>query len=213
MNSQHTLVAREGWLLILIVALIATLVYFFAGPIIALPFILLSLLFIFLFRDPPRIIPAAALGIVSPVDGTIVVIEEVHDNFLDRKAVHFTIKMNWNGIFSTRSPVEGKVINQWSGESLKEMATTPTNINSKSAHWIQTDEGDDIIVCMQNDKIMRRAGCMAQTGERIGQGQRCGFIHFGANVELLIPINSRINVKKGSKVLAGSDILATLVHK
>ncbi len=103
-------------------------------------------------------------------------------------------------------------MNQWSSDSAKQAAASTANMQGKSAQWIQSDEDDDIIVCMQNDKITRRPGCMAHSGERIGQGQRCGFIHFGAVIELLIPINSRIDVKKSAKVLAGSDILATLVH-
>lgn len=209
---RHTLVAREGWTLLFLTACVALLVYVFLGGVIALPFILIGVFFLFLFRDPPRKIPASPLGLVSPVDGTVMAIEEVHDNFLDRQAVRFTIKMHWYGIYSTRSPMEGKVMDQWSSDSAKEAAATTVNLQGKSAQWIQSDEDDDIIVCMLNDKITRRPGCMVHSGERIGQGQRCGFIHFGAVIELFIPINSRIDVEKSTKVLAGSDILATLVH-
>ncbi len=210
-THRHTLVAREGWRLLFLAAFAASLVYVFLGAAVALPFILVTVFLLFLFRDPPRKIPSSPLGLVSPVDGTVMAIEEVHDDFLDRQAIRFTIKMNWYGIYSTRSPMEGKVMKQWSSESPKELATT-VNLQDKSAQWIQSDEGDDIIVCMLNDKITRRPGCIAHSGERVGQGQRCGFIHFGAVIELFIPVNSRIDVKKAAKVLAGSDILATLVH-
>ncbi|NOX42522.1 MAG: hypothetical protein GXP19_02130 [Gammaproteobacteria bacterium] len=228
-TQRHTLIAREGWLLIFLAVCVTILICAFAGLGVSLPFAFLVLFLFFLFRDPPRKIPAVALGLVSPVDGTVVAVEEVQDVFLDRQAIRLSLKMNWYGIYIIRSPMEGKVVKQWFNGNPKEVGNSADKIQSKSAptsvptlaptlaptsaQWIQSDEGDDVIVSMTNDKITRRPGCLTQSGERIGQGQRCGFIHFGAAIELFIPLNSRLEVKKGDKVLAGSDIVATLVHK
>ena len=54
--------------------------------------------------------------------------------------------------------------------------------------------------------------CYAHSGERIGQGQRCGFFRFGTQVDVLVPESSRIDVKVADKVLAGTGIIATLVR-
>jgi len=80
------------------------------------------------------------------------------------------------------------------------------------AQWIQSDEKDDLVLVIEVNSRMPRPKCYVQSGERIGQGQRCGFIRFGSRVDVLIPVTSRISVSVGDDVLAGSDIIATLVH-
>jgi len=54
--------------------------------------------------------------------------------------------------------------------------------------------------------------CYVHSGERIGQGQRCGIVPFGALVDVYVPLNSKVDIKVGDHVRAGSDTLATLVH-
>jgi phosphatidylserine decarboxylase len=195
------LIAREGWLFIFLALSATGLAGHFLGILAALPFAIAVIVLFFLFRDPPRKIPSAPLGLVSPVDGTIVEITQVHDKYLDRQAICLRLKMNWYGIYSTRSPTEGKVIKHWFGD------------DGKAAQWIQTDEGDDVVVSLIKGRGSRQPACMVPTGERIGQGRRCGFVRFGALVELLVPVNTRIDKQAGDKVLAGTDIVATLVHK
>ena len=80
------------------------------------------------------------------------------------------------------------------------------------AQWIQSDEGDDVVLIVESGLLNSRPQCYAHSGERIGQGQRCGYIRFGAPVHVLIPSSSRISVAVGDQVNAGSDIIATLVH-
>jgi len=198
---RYTLIAREGWSFIFLALLATALTEYFSGIHAAWPFAIVAISLLFLFRDPSRKIPPAPLGLVSPVDGTIVEITQVHDKYLDRQAICLRLKMNWYGIYSTRSPTEGKVIKQWSGD------------DGKFAQWIQTDEKDDIIVSLVKGRGSRQPACMVHAGERIGQGRRCGFVRFGALVELLVPVNTRIEKQKGDKVLAGTDIVATLVHE
>jgi phosphatidylserine decarboxylase len=55
--------------------------------------------------------------------------------------------------------------------------------------------------------------CYLQLGQRTGQGQRCGYVPFGSRVEVLLPAGIRVRVTVGDVVRAGSDVIATLVHK
>ena len=80
------------------------------------------------------------------------------------------------------------------------------------AQWIQSDEKDDVLLIIETSRRSSRPKCYVQSGERIGQGQRCGFIRFGSQVDVLVPVSSRVSVSVGDDVLAGSDIIATLVH-
>ena len=209
LSYRYPLIAREGWLWIAAILIPASIVHFFYG-LAALPLWGLVLALLFLFRDPARKIPAAPLGIVSPVDGKVVAIKTVHDTYLDRQALCVSIKMGFTSVYSAHSPMEGKVLEQWLDVPRKSAATDEAV--TTYAQWIQSDENDDVVLVIESSPHSPRPQCYARSGERIGQGQRCGFIRFGSQVDVLIPETSRVNVSLGDGVLAGSDIIATLVH-
>ncbi|MEE8342948.1 MAG: phosphatidylserine decarboxylase [Gammaproteobacteria bacterium] len=203
------MIAREGWLALAFVAVLATLVLNYIGFIASLPFWILCGLLLFVFRDPPRSIPPNPLAVVSPVDGKVVSIEETHDPYLDRQAVLISIQMNPYGVFSTRSPVEGKML---------EPHNEPFNrhgSNGEAPHgvWLQTDEEDDLVMVVNRGPFHNAPKCYADFGERVGQGQRCGFVHFGSRVDVYLPVNSRIEIGQQDHVKGGTDVIASLVHK
>jgi len=109
---RYPLIAREGWVWIAAIAIPAFVVYSLYG-LMSLPLWLLVLVLLFLFRDPARKIPAAPLGIVSPVDGKVVAVEKVHDAYLDRQALLVSIKMGFTSVYSAHNPMEGKLLQQW----------------------------------------------------------------------------------------------------
>lgn len=80
------------------------------------------------------------------------------------------------------------------------------------AQWIQSDEGDDVVMVMEASRLVPRPRCYAHSGERIGQGQRCGFLRFGSQVDVLLSGSSRIEVTVGDYVNGGSGIIGTLVR-
>ncbi len=209
LSYRYPLIAREGWLWIAVIAIPAAIVYLLYG-LASLPLWALVLLLLFLFRDPARKVPAVPLGIVSPVDGRVTAIDTVHDTYLDRSALSVSVQMGFTSVYSAHSPMEGKVMEQWLDVPRK-IASTDAKV-ATYAQWIQSDEKDDLVLVVEGNPHLPRPQCYAQSGERIGQGQRCGFIHFGSLVEVLIPMGSRIDVSVGDDVLAGTDIIATLVH-
>jgi phosphatidylserine decarboxylase len=209
LSYRYPLIAREGWLWIASAFVTAGAVQVWFG-LVALPLWALVLLLLFLFRDPSRKIPSVPLGVVSPVDGKVIAVDAVHDTYLDRQALCISIEMGFTSVYSAHSPMEGKVLEQWLGVPRK-LPDTDEEV-ATYAQWIQSDEKDDVVLVIGASTRQPRPQCYAQSGERIGQGQRCGFIRFGAHVEVLLPVGSRIAVSAGDDVKAGSDILATLVH-
>jgi phosphatidylserine decarboxylase len=215
---RYPLIAREGWWWIAAVAIPALIVHVLYG-LISIPLWLLTLGLLFLFRDPARKIPAVPLGVVSPVSGKVVAVDTVYDAYLDREAVRISIKMGFTSVYSTRSPMEGKVVEQWLGSPLRVtpvdsavIAETAAEKTLSYAQWIQNDEQDDVVLIIETSPHSARPQCYVHSGERVGQGQRCGFIRFGSRVDVLIPVGSRTSVAVGDAVLAGTDIIATLVH-
>jgi len=209
LSYRYPVIAREGWLWIAAIGIPALLVSVQYG-LLSLPLWALVVFLLFLFRDPARKIPAVPLGIVSPVDGKVVAVDTVHDSYLDRQALSISVKMGFTSVYSAHSPMEGKVQEQWLDVPRK-IAGAGEEV-ATYAQWIQSDEKDDVVLVIEASSRQSRPQCYAQSGERIGQGQRCGFIRFGSQVEVLIPMGSRIEVSVGDTVSAGTDIIATLVH-
>lgn len=203
-NGRYPYFSRAGWLPFLASAGLGTFVLNSLGWVWSLPFWLSCVFIVYLFRDPQREIPSSPLAVVSPADGMITEVEEVHDPYLDRDAILLAVQMNHAGVYSTRSPVEGKILEpRYTGNG----ASQPRGV------WLKTDEDDDLVVVMHRGLLNNIPRCDVRIGDRVGQGQRCGAIHTGGRVEVYLPANSRVEVSSGSRVQAGSDVIATLVHK
>jgi len=202
-SNKHPIIAREGlpYIAAIFFALLSSLLFFHLVVTLFLLLMFAGLLFV--FRDPIRNIPPSPLGIVSPVDGKIISISKTDNAFNPECSYQLSIQMATLGVYSLRSPIEGKMLKQW---------TDDTKGSQKTMNWIQTDEGDNVIWTVQAEG-RKRAQCYVQPGERIGQGQRCGFLLFGAKIELLIAANSHLDVEVGSEIRAGETILAHIVHQ
>lgn len=212
--SRHPLIAREGWWHIAIVFVVAVAVHYNFGWIWAAPLWIFLVFNIQFFRDPNRKIPSDPMGVVCPADGRVVMVEDGHDPYLDRPAKVISIFMNVFNVHANRSPVEGKVKEAWyrPGKFFNAALHKASTENERNALWIQTDEGDDLTVVQIAGLIARRIHCYKQPGERVGQGERYGFIRFGSRVDVYIPHSCKIQVALGDKVKGGRDIIAVLVH-
>jgi len=217
-------IAREAWTLFAVVGGGAVAAYVICDVACAAPLVAIAVLIPYIFRDPERHVPPAPLGVVSPVDGSATVVGEVDDPFLGRKAIKLSVSMPVLGPFVMRSPIEGQVMQQWylpegldhhllSDVDAATLAKEPDARQGRYAMWVQTDEQDDVVIVLRGAFISYRLRCGVQVGERIGQGQRCGLIQFAANADVYLPANSRVEVQQDAALHAGSDIIATLVHK
>lgn len=203
-DSRYPYFSRAGWLPFLVCALAGATVAQMLGWIWSIPFWLVCVFIIYLFRDPDREIPSSPLAVVSPADGLVASVEEVSDPYLDRQSIQLVIDMSSAGVYSTRSPVEGKIL---------EPRNSSDGVDRPHGVWLKTDEDDDLVVVMHRGPLKNLPRCFVRIGERVGQGQRCGYIQMGGRVEVYLPLNSRVLVDSGSHVKAGSDVIATLVHK
>jgi len=201
--NRYPLIAKEGMLPLLAASLAAVMVLHFIGFWPSLIFWILGLLVLLLFRDPERDIPSIPLAVVSPADGRITSVSMVQDPYLERASIRVTLQMTPYGVFTTRSPVEGKVLEP---PNLPESADTPHGV------WLKTDAGDDVVMVMNMGRLKNEPRCYVRFGDRIGQGKRCGFIHLGGKIDLYLPEASRMLVTTGDWVRSGSDVIAKLVH-
>lgn len=204
-NNGHQFIARSMLPVLVLLLLAAILALYYYGWF---PFILISVVFLalcFISRDPRREVPSSPLAILSPASGRITAIEQETDPWLKRPAVRYRINMSLWDVHSLRSPTEGKVMNEWA-------AAEPGPGRRRYTYWIQTDEGDDIVLSLIMGMSSLIVRLTPRTGDRVGHGQALGFLFFAGVVEVYAAENSKILAEPGTGVKSGSDILGQFVH-
>jgi phosphatidylserine decarboxylase len=203
------MIAREGWLPILLCSSAVVFTALTVGPVWAAPVCVLVLGLVALFRETSRVVPSVPLAIVSPIDAMVLFVGPVHDPWLKRDAIVIRLRVPFPGITALLSPTEGKVMDFFTNFGA---ADVPTNSPTAYALWIRTDEHDDVAVCIATRRHSRFKAQSAP-GERVGHGHRNGFVYFATEVAVYLPPNTHSQVTPGERVRAGSSIVATLVRR
>jgi phosphatidylserine decarboxylase len=58
--------------------------------------------------------------------------------------------------------------------------------------------------------VARRIVNYLEVGQKVKQSQEFGFIKFGSRVDLLLPVDAKVNVQMGQVVKGGITVIATL---
>lgn len=199
------MIAPEARTPLLIIVAAAAGVNIVFGLQWAWPLWLLAAALAFLLRDLSHAAPANPLAVLSPIDGRVVAVEEANDPYCERDALRISIHQSPIGEFNLHAPVEGKMHKRW----LRAAGDAPPD----AAIWIETDEGEDVVVSVDIDTWLRFARFEVQLGDRVGQGQRCGFLGFARPFEIYLPAGASAAVRPGQYVKAGSDTIAEFVRK
>ena len=203
-GPRPSFVAREG-IPFLAVLVLAGLLFAFAdrygAALITAGCLVLAFL---LFRDPVREIPAEPLGVVSPVDGTVIAVLPTSRGAVAEQEQKVVVRVNHLGSYTLRSPTEGKILD------LKDANRDRVPTSRSRGLWLRTDEGRDVVLLFPRAWFWLAPTSSAQIGERLGQGQSCGYLRLAREAELRLPIDSRILVEPGQKVIAGVDLIGEL---
>lgn len=167
------------------------------------------------FRDPERTIPLKDNVIVSPADGRVILIKEVlEEKFINGKAWQISIFMSPLNVHVNRIPIDGKVeyLNYIRGDYLIAKEDKASLRNERAEFGIVSKYGK-IFFTQVAGFIARRIIYEIKTGDEVKMGKRFGMIKFGSRVDVIVPINWKVNVKKGDKVTAGETILFEYVEQ
>ncbi len=167
------------------------------------PALLLGLFWL-IFRDPRRQIPAVPLGVVSPVDGRITAIDLVDRGVVQGEAHRILVSIDLLGTYTARCPVEGVI------KDLNTLAADKVVDYRTNALWVQTDEGDDVVLQFHGYRLNFAPLAFVRYGERIGQGQRCAYLRLTRVAEVHLPISTRVLVEPGQRVTAGLDVIGKM---
>lgn len=209
------MLAREGYAFIAGTAAAALLAAYYVSVAWSAPLWVLGAYLVYLFYAREPVVPSLPLAVVSPAAGRVTTIDEARDPWLDRPARRVRLRLDAPGVTVLRSPAEGKVMDYWTSPhpfGAEPSAARKDGSPNCYALWVRTDEGDDVIMAVSSLMPVSRFKCHVPPGQRIGQGQRNGFVYFGTYVDLLLPMASRVDVSTGERLRAGSGVVAQLVH-
>ena len=164
---------------------------FYEFIILSVLFFLIFLFVFFFFRDPYREIEE---GIVSPADGTVI-----------EKDGKISIFMNLWNVHVNRAPFSGEIdkMNHYSGKHT--FAFKEKGENERLITSLRTKIGTIKIIQIAGICARRIMPYVAE-GDCVKKGDKIGIVRFGSKVEVHVPENVTITVKKGDKIKAGQTI-------
>jgi phosphatidylserine decarboxylase len=211
---------KEGEKIILISTTLTVLFLLLADSFIStlwlqktIEIVVLLLLIIVLqfFRNPVRTVAINDNHIISPVDGKVVVIEEVFEGeYFKDKRMQVSIFMSPINVHVTRYPVNGlvKFSKYHPGKFLVAWHPKASEENERTTIVVENKVFGEILYRQIAGALAKRIVNYAEEGTQVVQGTDAGFIKFGSRVDLFLPLGTKISVKLNDKAIGGKTIIA-----
>ena len=163
------------------------------------------------FRNPKRDTPINADHVIAPVDGKVVVIEEVFEKeyFKDQRLM-VSIFMSPINVHVTRYAMSGKVLfsKYHPGKYLVAWHPKASEENERTTIVLENKSFGAILYRQIAGALARRIVNYAKESHDVIQGTDAGFIKFGSRVDLYFPLGTNINVELNQIVKGGVDVVA-----
>tara|TARA_B100000767_G_scaffold274716_1_gene308632 strand:- start:2079 stop:2738 length:660 start_codon:yes stop_codon:yes gene_type:complete len=162
------------------------------------------------FRNPERISPVNKDHIIAPVDGKVVVIEEVFEKeYFKDKRLMVSIFMSPINVHVTRYAISGKVLfsKYHPGKYLVAWHPKSSEENERTTIVVENKTFGSILYRQIAGALARRIVNYAQVGQEVIQGNDAGFIKFGSRVDLYLPIGTKIDIELDQMVKGGVDVV------
>ena len=175
--------------------------------------LVLLILILQFFRNPKRQTNLNDNQVVSPVDGKVVVIEEVFENeYFNDKRLQVSVFMSPLNVHVTRYPIAGNVLfsKYHPGKYLVAWHPKASEENERTTVVVENETYGKVLYRQIAGAMARRIVNYAKEKGEVTQGTDSGFIKFGSRVDLFLPLDTTIKVKLNQKVRGGESIIATL---
>lgn len=175
--------------------------------------ILILILILQFFRNPKRSTDHNDASIVSPVDGKVVVIEEVFEKeyFKDMR-LQVSVFMSPINVHVTRHPIGGKVkLSKYHpGKFLVAWHPKSSEENERTTVVVENSTVGEVLYRQIAGALAKRIVNYAEEGQDVIQGSDSGFIKFGSRVDVFLPLGTKLNVNLQDKVRGGTSIIANI---
>ena len=163
------------------------------------------------FRNPNRNTILNDQHLLAPVDGKIVIIEEVYEKeyFKDQR-LQVSIFMSPLNVHVTRYPMSGKInfSKYHPGKYLVAWHPKSSELNERTTIVVENEQFGEVLYRQIAGAVARRIVNYAQVGDSAVQGEDAGFIKFGSRVDVFLPAGTAVNVALDQVVRGGETIIA-----
>jgi len=181
------------------------LVSYLTRPLYGLPLFLVAAFCLYFFRDPDRVVPSGPVA-VSPADGKIVAIRREGPQL-----TRISIFLNIFDVHVNRAPISGEItdVRYRPGRFVIASREEASLENEQNSVTIAGTAGP-LVFNQIAGLIARRIVFHKKKGETVQAGERVGLIKFGSRVDVFLGPEWEIQVRQGTRVKAGSSVLARL---
>ncbi|MDT0559327.1 phosphatidylserine decarboxylase family protein [Ichthyenterobacterium sp. W332] len=176
--------------------------------LIVLVFFILILQF---FRNPKRSTKINKNHVVSPVDGKVVVIEEVFEKeYFKEKRIQVSVFMSPLNVHVTRYPIGGNVAfsKYHPGKYLVAWHPKASEENERTTVVVENKHFGKVLYRQIAGALAKRIVNYAEESTTVIQGSDSGFIKFGSRVDVFLPLDADIKVELNQKVKGGESVIA-----
>ncbi len=205
--------APEGWIFIipfLILAAAALLIQWWVAAILlgAIAAFLLNF-----FRDPRRAGSERHVDVLSPADGTVVLLKDIPDGEVwEGLTRQLSIFMSVFDVHVNRAPFTGKIVHYRynAGKKVAAMSHKSSEENEQNLVVMRDTRGATLAFKQIAGLLARRIVFDKKEGDEVARGERIGMIKFGSRVDVFFPPAATVLVKVGDKVKVGLTIIAEI---
>ena len=213
---------KEGYKIILIATLIVGVGIIlienlisvnWVNKLLSIVLLIFYILILQFFRNPKRNTILNDTAIMAPVDGKVVVIEEVFEKeYFNDKRIQVSIFMSPLNVHVTRYPLSGivKFSKYHPGKFLVAWHPKSSEENERTTVVIENKVYGDVLYRQIAGALAKRIVNYAKPSMQVLQGEDSGFIKFGSRVDVFLPLNTKIKVNLNDKVKGGIQTIAEI---
>jgi len=184
------------------------------NKVLMIAFLILFILILQFFRNPKRNTVQNLNQIIAPVDGKVVVIEEVEEKeYFKDKRRQISIFMSPINVHVTRYPISGivKYSKYHPGKYLVAWHPKSSEENERTTIVVENKSTGEILYRQIAGAVARRIVNYATVDSSVEQGADAGFIKFGSRVDIFLPLDMKVKVILNEKAKGGETVIAKIV--
>lgn len=205
--------APEGWVFILPFVILAALALLIQAWLLAILFSAVAAFLLNFFRDPHRSGSQRHVDVLSPADGTVVLIRDVEDGEvwpgLTRQV---SIFMSVFDVHVNRAPISGRIVHYSyaPGRRMTAISHKSSEENEQNLIVLTDHRGATLAFKQIAGLLARRIVFDRNEGDTVHRGERIGMIKFGSRVDVFLPHRAQLLVKVGDKPKVGMTVIAEI---
>jgi phosphatidylserine decarboxylase len=204
--------APEGWLFIIPVVVLAAAALLIQWYIAAILLSLFALFLLNFFRDPHRSGSEHHVDVLSPADGTVVVIRNIPDGQVwPGLTRQISVFMSVFDVHVNRAPISGTIVH-YRYNAGKKFAAFADKSSQENEQNLVVVKGEHITLAFKQiaGLLARRIVFDKVEGDTVARGERVGMIKFGSRVDIFLPPTSEVKVGLREKVKVGLTVIAVV---